>query len=186
MFPSPLQLFGYKLTSCQVEGAQQLCPPGLTFQDCPSHFDCYVACDASLALQWFNVSGSPYGDMAYCEAFPRQQYADGNTTGVQYWAQVGKPDNMDNNYDQIWTAFLSAFIILTGDSYDQYMKQVGVGAQSRGRWEGVWGCVCGSGSTMWSPHGLVAMPKKGMRDLPNHLHVMHITAFKLLQRSTSA
>ena len=100
-----MQFFGYRLDSCpQVEGAQQLCPPGLTFQDCPSHFDCYVACDASLALQWFNVSGSPYGDMAYCEAFPRQQYADGNTAGVQYWAQVGKPSTFEPNFDDIFQA----------------------------------------------------------------------------------
>ena len=31
-----------------------------------------MPCNASLAFEWFTVPGSPYGNQAYCEAFPRQ------------------------------------------------------------------------------------------------------------------
>lgn len=133
----------------QVEGAQQLCPPGLTFQDCPAHFDCYVPCDASEALTWIPVDGSPYGGMAYCEAFPRglDSNSDSNSTldsnpgsnstldpntdsnstldsnldsnstldsnVTSYWAQVGKAQTFEPNYDNIFYALISIFVILT-------------------------------------------------------------------------
>jgi hypothetical protein len=68
------------------------------------------------------VDGSPYGNHAYCEEFPRsssQAYADmlaaagGNTTttamSLQYWAQVGKPDVPRSNFDDIFQAFVTVF-----------------------------------------------------------------------------
>ena len=67
----PPQFFGFKLDSCIVPGSAQLCPPGLTWRDCPQHFDCYVPCNSSVAFQWYLVPGSPYGGSAYCEMFPR-------------------------------------------------------------------------------------------------------------------
>ena len=105
----PAQLFGYKLDSCNtVPGSQQLCPPGETFEMCPSHFDCYLRCNETVALTWYSVPASPYGGMAYCEAFPRQQYDAylGNAanasglTGVEYWAQVGKASTFQPNYGE--------------------------------------------------------------------------------------
>ena len=48
-----------------------MCPPGLSLSDCPKHFDCYMPCNETSAFQWFTVSGSPYGGLAYCEMFPR-------------------------------------------------------------------------------------------------------------------
>eukprot|EP00798_Chlamydomonas_sp_ICE-L_P013416 gene13416-19269_t len=89
-----MNLFGYNAVYCNlVLGSEQLCPPGLTYDECPRHYDCYVDCDLSLAGSWYNVSGSPYGGMAYCEAFPRQP-SDGSSlpagTEYSYYAQVGK------------------------------------------------------------------------------------------------
>ena len=50
-------LFGYHVESCTiVPGSVQLCPPGLTWRDCPAHFDCYIPCDSSQVYQWLNVS----------------------------------------------------------------------------------------------------------------------------------
>lgn len=115
-----MQFFGYKLDYCQLTDAVQLCPPGLTWRDCPAHFDCYIPCNASLALEWYPVLGSPYGGMAYCEQFPRG--SDSNDTGVQYWAQVGQPTTYMPCYDNMYQAMLSIFIILTGDNWDQNMK----------------------------------------------------------------
>eukprot|EP00798_Chlamydomonas_sp_ICE-L_P006468 gene6469-3102_t len=66
-----MQLFGYKLVFCDlVEGSQQLCPPGLEVSECPSHFDCYVPCEADQVSSWVEVPGSPYGGLAFCEQFP--------------------------------------------------------------------------------------------------------------------
>jgi voltage-dependent calcium channel L type alpha-1D len=53
-----MSFFGYNLDQCPVSGSVQLCPPGLTWRDCPAHFDCYVRCDASQVYQWFDVSAS--------------------------------------------------------------------------------------------------------------------------------
>lgn len=69
----------------QVEDAKQLCPPGLTFENCPARLDCYVRCSAAQALTWYEVAGSPYGGHAYCEEFPRTPVTG---TVPQYWAQV--------------------------------------------------------------------------------------------------
>ena len=71
-----LQFFGYKLDYCTVPGSTQLCPWGMTWRDCPSHFDCYVPCNSSVAFQWYEVFGSPYGGMAYCEMFPSEAAVD--------------------------------------------------------------------------------------------------------------
>ncbi|GAX86028.1 hypothetical protein CEUSTIGMA_g13443.t1 [Chlamydomonas eustigma] len=155
-----MAFFGFKLDSCpQVPNAIQLCPPGLTWMDCPPHFDCYVPCNSSVALSWFSVSGSPYGNQAYCEVFPRSQVAsfmqqestlqvvnntlqDGNaitTTPVpnktkleqlQFWAQVGQSTTFMPNYDNIFQAMLSTFIILTSDNWDSNMKTIMVLTQS--------------------------------------------------------
>ena len=65
------QFFGFKLDSCPVPGSQQLCPPGMTWRDCPAHFDCYVPCNETVAFEWFAVASSPYNGQAYCEMFPR-------------------------------------------------------------------------------------------------------------------
>ena len=53
-----MSFFGYNLDQCPVSGSVQLCPPGLTWRECPAHFDCYIQCDASQVYQWFNVSAS--------------------------------------------------------------------------------------------------------------------------------
>ena len=119
---SSSQLFGYKLDYCTITDAVQICPPGLTFEDCPSHFDCYVPCNDSLALQWFPVLGSPYGGMAYCEQFSGQPVASGGKSVVQYWAQVGEPVTYLPCYDDMYQSMLSVFIILTGDNWSQNMK----------------------------------------------------------------
>lgn len=52
-----MQLFGYKFSSCSVDGAQQLCPPGTPSQDYPVYPDCYVPCQESQAFSWVNVTG---------------------------------------------------------------------------------------------------------------------------------
>jgi hypothetical protein len=52
-----MQLFGHKFSSCDVEGAQQLCPPGMQRQECPSYPDCYVPCSESQAATWLSVPG---------------------------------------------------------------------------------------------------------------------------------
>jgi hypothetical protein len=52
------------------------------------------------------VPGSPYGNQAFCEVFPRwfsgnfSQLDDDIT--VQFWAQVGKPATYMPNYDDIY------------------------------------------------------------------------------------
>lgn len=33
---------GYKLAFCDVKGSRQLCPPGMTVNECPAHFACYM------------------------------------------------------------------------------------------------------------------------------------------------
>eukprot|EP00955_Chlamydomonas_euryale_P090609 364557-Chlamydomonas_euryale.AAC.21 len=81
-----MQFFGFKLDSCVVDGAQQMCPPGLDFSECPSHWNCYVECNATVALTWYPFPGSPYGDQAYCEVFPRGSSI--GLPGVEYLAQV--------------------------------------------------------------------------------------------------
>ena len=126
MTPLPsLQFFGYKLDYCTVPGAIQLCPPGLTLDDCPSHFDCYIPCNASVAFQWFPFPDSPYGGLAYCESFPRSPaYSVAlNNTGFQFWAQVGKPVIYMPMYDNIYQAMLSIFVMLTADNWAPNMKQ---------------------------------------------------------------
>ncbi len=122
-----MTFFGYKLDSCAVPGAQQLCPPGMTWRDCPSHFDCYIQCNASQIFQWYSLSASPYGGQAYCEAFPRAF----NDTGypvigpdTQYWAQVGKAVSFMPNFDNIYLAIVSTFIMITSDNWDYNMKNV--------------------------------------------------------------
>ncbi|GAX83897.1 hypothetical protein CEUSTIGMA_g11321.t1, partial [Chlamydomonas eustigma] len=124
-----MTFFSYKLDSCPlVTGSVQLCPPGMTWRDCPSHFDCYIACDESLALQWYQVPGSPYGNQAYCEVFPRElsmNYTDPAVNGtVQYLAQVGKAVTFMPNFDNIYQAMISTFIMLTNDNWDSNMKTV--------------------------------------------------------------
>jgi hypothetical protein len=52
-----MQLFGHKLSSCNVEGAQELCPPGMQRAECPSYPDCYVPCSESQVATWFGVPG---------------------------------------------------------------------------------------------------------------------------------
>eukprot|EP00955_Chlamydomonas_euryale_P106793 365725-Chlamydomonas_euryale.AAC.52 len=103
----------------QVEGAQQLCPPGFMYQECPPVLECYVPCTQAEALTWYAVEGSPYGEQAYCEIFPRTP-----ELGVvpQYWAQVGLPSMIVMNYNNIYQAMLTVFVLLTGDDYDVNMK----------------------------------------------------------------
>jgi len=110
-----MQFFGFKLDSCVVDGAQQMCPPGLDFSECPSHWNCYVECNATVALTWYPFPGSPYGDQAYCEVFPRGSSI--GLPGVEYLAQVGKPETYTVNYDNIYQSILSVFVILTQDDY---------------------------------------------------------------------
>ena len=64
--------------------------------------------------------------MTYCEAFPRDLAVSNglNATGLQYWAQVGKPVIYMPMYDNIYQAMLSVFIILTADNWDVNMKQM--------------------------------------------------------------
>jgi hypothetical protein len=52
-----MQLFGHKFSSCDVEGAQELCPPGMQRSECPSYPDCYVPCSESQVGSWFSVPG---------------------------------------------------------------------------------------------------------------------------------
>lgn len=74
-----MQFFGFTLARCQLEGAKQLCPPGLdVLADCPQVWDCYIRCDPGQEGGWFELDGSPYGNRAYCERFPR----DGNGSTV--------------------------------------------------------------------------------------------------------
>ncbi|KAG1668958.1 hypothetical protein FOA52_001002 [Chlamydomonas sp. UWO 241] len=110
-----MEFFGYKLASCSVEGSEQLCPPGIDVLDCPPHFDCYVPCSAALANTWYPFTDSPYGGQAYCEVFPAG--AEIGADGTQYWAQVGMATNFVVNYDNIYQAMLSVFVILTQDDY---------------------------------------------------------------------
>ena len=125
-----LQLFGYKLDTCPVKGSVQLCPPGLSTRDCPDHYDCYLPCPSSLALQWFQVPDSPYGGQAYCEVFPRQlasNYSSLNSSQVQFWAQVGKAvipviSGGSPSYDNIYIGMLSVFDMVTLDNYDLNFK----------------------------------------------------------------
>ena len=101
------QLFGYRMAFCDnVLGSEQLCPPGLTYDDCPSHFDCYLPCEPTLAGSWFGVPNSPYGGQAYCEQFPRQPGGtiapDPDGTQYEYLAQVGKSTVPNPNFDNIF------------------------------------------------------------------------------------
>ena len=91
-----------------VIGSKQLCPPGLSYDQCPHHFDCYVPCASTLAGTWISdksVAGSPYGGQAYCEQFPRQPggvvAAEEGLTQYEYWAQVGKTSVPSPNFDTI-------------------------------------------------------------------------------------
>jgi hypothetical protein len=55
-----MQIFGYRLRWCAVDGAAPLCPPGLDpAADCPAHPDCFVPCDAARAGSWLPVPGEP-------------------------------------------------------------------------------------------------------------------------------
>ncbi|GAX76998.1 hypothetical protein CEUSTIGMA_g4445.t1 [Chlamydomonas eustigma] len=125
-----MTFFGYKLDSCPlVPGSVQLCPPGMTWRDCPSHFDCYITCDKSQALTWFQVPGSPYGGQAYCEVFPRDVTFNltlGTSSGdrVQFLAQAGHATRPMPNFDNIYQAMLSIFILITGDGWDVIMKNM--------------------------------------------------------------
>lgn len=56
-----MQLFSHKFSSCDVDGAQQLCPPGVPRHECPSYPDCYVQCSESQAATWFAVPGEKLG-----------------------------------------------------------------------------------------------------------------------------
>ncbi|KAG1653438.1 hypothetical protein FOA52_010471 [Chlamydomonas sp. UWO 241] len=115
-----MSFFGYKLSYCEIDGAEQICPPGLTFEECPATLDCYIACDQTLELQWYEVDGSPYGDQAYCEVFPRTPVVGMVPT---YWAQVGQAATLTANYDSIGGAIITVFVLLTADNYDVNMKE---------------------------------------------------------------
>jgi hypothetical protein len=52
-----MQLFGHKFSSCDVEGARELCPPGMQRSECPSYPDCYVPCLESQVASWFSAAG---------------------------------------------------------------------------------------------------------------------------------
>eukprot|EP00798_Chlamydomonas_sp_ICE-L_P001589 gene1589-32977_t len=131
-----MSLFGYRLDFCiLVTGSKQLCPPGLSIDECPRHFNCYVGCDPALAGIWYQVPNSPYGGQGYCEEFPAQP-ADGgqlpSDTVYQYWAQVGKPLRPDSNFDDIFQAMVTVFQLLTLDNWTTvlHLTMSGPGAWS--------------------------------------------------------
>eukprot|EP00882_Tetradesmus_deserticola_P027290 GHRQ01030179.1.p2 GENE.GHRQ01030179.1~~GHRQ01030179.1.p2 ORF type:complete len:131 (+),score=46.55 GHRQ01030179.1:120-512(+) len=59
-----MQLFGHKFSSCTVDGAQELCPPGIQRHECPAYPDCYVPCSDSQAATWIDVPGNQLTCMA--------------------------------------------------------------------------------------------------------------------------
>jgi hypothetical protein len=61
-----MQLFSHKFASCDVDGAQQLCPPGMQRHECPSYPDCYVPCSESQEATWFSVPGEGWVDDTGC------------------------------------------------------------------------------------------------------------------------
>ncbi len=70
------------------------------------------------------VAQSPYGQYAYCEIFPRGWENATSSVTLQYWAQVGKPTTLMPNYDNIYQAMLSTFIMITADNWDANMKNI--------------------------------------------------------------
>jgi hypothetical protein len=62
---------------------------------------------------WLDVPGSPYNELAFCQAFPR----GGNSSSTQYWAQVGPADTPVGNFDNIGWSLLTIFTIFTTENW---------------------------------------------------------------------
>ncbi|KAF5841710.1 Ion transport protein-domain-containing protein [Dunaliella salina] len=117
-----MQLFGFLNVFCNhIDGGTQTCPPGV---ECPDYRDCYVPCEEQLQGQWFEVEGSPYGNMAFCEVFPRDfvpSNLDNEAGWPVYLAQVGKPQRPPFHFDDMYHSFLTVFIIMTMDDWTDIM-----------------------------------------------------------------
>lgn len=115
-----MQVFGYQFQFCdKVEGSRAVCPPGMDpLKDCPTHFDCYIACSAEHMSTWFTAPGSPYNDLAFCEKFSRVME---NEDEAVYLAHVGKSSVSRHNFDTMLWSIITVFQILTGEDWNLVM-----------------------------------------------------------------
>ncbi|CAG9459996.1 unnamed protein product [Pedinophyceae sp. YPF-701] len=114
-----MQIFGYKFTDCEADGALPRCPLGMTTggnfaENCPRHRFCYVECAAEQVGTFVDAPGSAYNGRAYCEAF-----TDGVST--EYLAQTGDAEVARHNFDNIYWSVLTIFQILTGENWNEVM-----------------------------------------------------------------
>eukprot|EP00210_Caulerpa_lentillifera_P004014 g3829.t1 len=114
-----MQLFGFKLHSCQVPEAVSICPPGIVDNlRKTGHCDCYVPCQASQKGTWISIYDSVYNHQGYCEEFPREA---SESTTPEFWAQVGPAIVPRHNFDDFFMASLTVFQILTGENWNEVL-----------------------------------------------------------------
>jgi len=114
-----MQVFGYKFNFCgdRVDGAVPYCPDGF---DCPTKWDCYAPCNPADVGLWVTAPGSPYQDVAYCEALSSTDEVTGVTTSG-FWAQVGPHATPRSNFDSFGWSVLAIFQIVTGEDWNTIM-----------------------------------------------------------------
>ena len=136
-----MQLFGYRYYYCDpYPDSFRLCPTNNTklFEECPSHFNCYISCNQADAGKWISLkplgTTSQFFDQALCEeryflwneTSPQSPDLDlpprgDNTTDRHYVAMVGESYLARHHFDDIFMSIITIFQILTGENWNSVM-----------------------------------------------------------------
>ena len=134
-----MQLFGYRYYYCDpYPDSFRLCPTNNTklFEECPSHFNCYIGCKQPDAGKWISVAPlgttSQFFDQALCEEkhfvwnatspqSPDRDFHPDNTTDTHYVAMVGESYLARHHFDDIYMSIITIFQILTGENWNSVM-----------------------------------------------------------------
>jgi len=118
-----MQLFGYMFIFCEFTGiddATSTCPYG---EDCPSHPDCYVPCDAATqGGLWVDYLSNELGSFGEPSAGGMcRTYTDDETGDVQSLVKLGYSYYPRHNFDDIYWSVITIFQILTGENWNEVM-----------------------------------------------------------------